>query len=465
MKHLHAPDSQHSPTLADVGKPTEPADYADVAKAQRGAEPSTDGRPWYKAIGPGLITGAADDDPSGIGTYSQSGASFGLAQLWLIPITLPMMIAIQEMCGRVGVVTGKGIAGVIRGHYSAWLLYTSLALLFGANTLNVYADLNVMAASAKMLFGLPTALWLSLITVILISLQIGLSYRVYSRLLKWLCLSLVAYGFVALSPSTHNDWPKIGHSLLVPTWSMKLPYLVAAVAFLGTTISPYLFYWQAGETVEEVVAEGSAPSPGMRSVPVNDHEIRNVRADTVLGMIASQSVAFFIMVATAGTIFASGKTDINTAQDAALALKPLGAAAYWLFATAMIGTGLLAIPTLAGSAAYAASETFAWRYGLYRRFSRARAFYLTIAGVVLIGYVLNFFSSISPIKALVYSAVINCIVAVPLMVVLLLICNNKKIVGKRTNGIWSNILGWAGVVSMGLASGFFFWALLTGHAG
>ena len=439
-------------------------DRTDLRKARKGGAVRSREEPWYKSIGPGLITGAADDDPSAIGTYSQSGASFGLGQLWLVPFCIPLMIAVQEMCGRLGVVTGKGIAGILREHYPRWLLYGSLILLFGANTLCVYADLNVMAASAKMLFGLPLAFWLILMAATLIVLQIVLPYRVYSRALKWLCLSLLAYVFVALGGGVHNDWGKIAYHFFIPSWSMKLPYLIAATAFLGTTISPYLFYWQAGETVEELVAEGDAKAPGKRETPVRENELRNVRADTVIGMVASQAVAFFIMLATAGTLFASGKTDINSAQDAALALKPLGPAAFWLFALGMIGSGFLAVPTLAGSAAYAASETFEWRFGLYRRFSRAKGFYITVGVVILIGLALNFVSSVSPIKALVYSAVINCIVAVPLMIVLLLICNNRRIVGNRTNGPWSNFFGWTSVILMGLASSFFVWAVLSGHS-
>ncbi len=448
----------------DAGPPLTKDDREDLRAARQDTSPAPQEKPWYRSIGPGLITGAADDDPSGIGTYSQSGASFGLGQIWLVPFCIPLMIAVQEMCGRLGAITGKGIAGILKDHYPKWLLFGSLGLLVAANILNVYADLNVMAASAKMLFGLPTAFWLTLITAILVGLQIAMPYRVYSKALKWLCLSLLAYVFVALGGGVHNDWGKIVHALFVPNWSMKTDYLLAATAFLGTTISPYLFFWQAGETVEEVVAEGDAKAPGNRSKPVKEREIRNIRADTVVGMVASQGVAFFIMLATAGTLFASGKTDINTAQDAALALKPLGPAAFWLFAIGMIGTGFLAIPTLAGSSAYATSETFGWRYGLYRRFSRAKGFYAVIAGVVVIGYILNFFATISPIKALVYSAVINCIVAVPLMVVLLFMCNNPKIVGKRTNGPWSNSFGWASVILMGLASSFFIWALCAGKA-
>jgi NRAMP (natural resistance-associated macrophage protein)-like metal ion transporter len=439
------------------------ADHEDLDAAQKG--PESHPKPWYKCIGPGLITGAADDDPSGIGTYSQSGASFGYGQLWLVPFCIPLMIAVQEMCGRVGLVTGKGIAAVIKEHYPKWLLFASLTLLIGANTLNVFADLNVMAASVKMLFGFPQAMWLTAITLVLIGLQILVPYRSYARILKFLCIALAGYVAVALLPQTHNDWPRILRSLLVPSWSMKTGYLLAAVAFMGTTISPYLFYWQAGETVEEVIAGGNSDGRGGRTKKVRDFEIRNVRADTAIGMVVSQGVAFFIMIATAGTLFANGKTDINTAQDAAMALKPLGAAGYWIFSIAMIGTGFLAIPTLAGSAAYATSETLGWRYGLYRRFSRARAFYMTVAGVVLVGYILNFFSAVSPIKALIYSAVVNAIVAVPLMVVLLMICNNKQIVGKRTNGVWSNFFGAISVLFMGAASSFFIWAFLTGKAG
>jgi NRAMP (natural resistance-associated macrophage protein)-like metal ion transporter len=445
--------------------PPNSADIEDLRRATLPQEESGRDKPWYRCIGPGLITGAADDDPSGIGTYSQSGAAFGYTQLWLVPFCLPLMIAVQEMCGRVGLVTGQGIAAVIRENYPKWLLFTSLGLLIVANVLNVYADLNVMAACAKMLFGQPTFLWTTGITAVLIALQIVVPYRAYARILKFLCLGLVGYVVVALLPGVHNDWPKILHNLVVPSFSLKLEYLLAVVAFLGTTISPYLFYWQAGETVEEVVAEGGADRPGKRKVSVKATDLRNLRADTVLGMVASQGVAFFIMVATAGTLFASGKHNVDTAQDAAMALKPLGPAAYWIFSVGMIGTGFLAIPTLAGSAAYAASESLGWRYGLYRRFGRAPGFYLTVAGVVFLGYLLNFFAVVSPIKALVYSAVVNGIVAVPLMVVLMFICNNKKIVGDQTNGGWSNFFGGASVLLMGAASIVFIWAVVTGHGG
>jgi len=421
-------------------------------------------KPWWAKLGPGLITGAADDDPSGIGTYSVTGAQFGYALLWLVPACLPLMIAVQEMCGRVGVVTGRGLAAVVKQHYAKWLLYGCVLLLVGANVINIYADLNVMAASAKMLFHGAFALWLTLITAVIVLTQIFVPYRFYVKILKWLCLALAAYVIVALMPSVHNNWGQIALHTFVPAWSWKPDYIMTIVGFLGTTISPYLFFWQAGEEVEEEIAEGKADAPGHRIQRVTEDEMRNLRADTVIGMFASQAVCFFIVICTAATLHAHGKTEINTAQDAAEALRPLGPAAYWLFTVGILGTGLLAIPTLAGSAAYAVSETFGWRYGLYRRFKRARGFYLTLAATIVIGFALNFISVLNPVKALLYSAVLNGVVAVPLLVVLMLVCNNRAIVKERVNGPVSNTLGWITVALMGAAVAFMFWALATGHA-
>jgi NRAMP (natural resistance-associated macrophage protein)-like metal ion transporter len=421
-------------------------------------------KPWWQYLGPGLITGAADDDPSGVGTYSVTGAQFGYAMLWLIPVCVPLMIAVQEMCGRVGVITGKGLAAVIKEHYPKWLLYGSVFLLIGANVANVYADLNIMAASAQMLFHGSSVLWLTVLTATVIALQIFVPYREYVRILKWLCLALLAYVVVALMPAVHNNWAEIARYLIIPSWSWKPQFILTVVGFLGTTISPYLFFWQAGEEVEEEIVEGKATAPGHRTARATADEIRTLRTDTTVGMVASQAVTFFIVICTAATLHARGVTDINTAQDAARALLPLGAAAYWLFALGILGTGLLAIPTLAGSAAYAVSETAGWRYGLYRRFHRAKAFYLTIAGVVLVGYLLNFVHAISPVKALLYSAALNGVVAPPLIIVLLLICNNRKIVGKLHNGWLSNVLGWITVVFMGAAAAFLIWAMATGKA-
>ncbi|HLJ57569.1 MAG TPA: divalent metal cation transporter [Chthonomonadaceae bacterium] len=439
-------------------------DEEDLQCAREGLPAKEGSSQWWKHLGPGLITGAADDDPSGIGTYSVTGAQFGYGLLWLVPFCLPLMIAVQEMCGRVGLITGKGLAAVIKQHYPRWLLYGSVLLLVGANVVNIYADLNVMAASAKMLFHGPFVLWLVVMTLAIALAQIFIPYHHYVKVLKWLCLALGAYVVVALLPSVHNDWAAIARHSVVPSWTMKPAFLLTVVGFLGTTISPYLFFWQAGEEVEEEIAEGKADRPGHRTERVSDDEVRNLRADTMIGMFASQAVCFFIIICTAATLHAHGKIDINTAQDAAEALRPLGSAAYWLFTLGMLGTGLLAIPTLAGSAAYAVSETFGWRYGLYRRLRRARGFYLTVGATTVIGALLNFVHALDPVKALLYSAVLNGIVAVPLLVVLMLVCNNAKIVKERVNGPLSNLVGWLTVALMAGAAGIMIWALATGKA-
>jgi len=249
---------------------------------------------------------------------------------------------------------------------------------------------------------------------------------------------------------------------VTPSWSWEPRFILTVVGFLGTTISPYLFFWQAGEEVEEEIVERKADAPGHRTVRVSSDEMRALRNDTIVGMLASQGVTFFILISTAATLHAHGITDINTAQDAALALKPLGPAAYWLFTLAILGTGLLAIPTLAGSIAYAAAETGGWRYGLYRRFHRAKAFYLTIVAAIVAGYLFNFIRAISPVKALLYSAALNGVISPPLIVILLLICNNRKIVGDRINSRLSNVVGWITVAFMGAAAVFLCWAMATG---
>jgi Mn2+/Fe2+ NRAMP family transporter len=280
--------------------------------------------------------------------------------------------------------------------------------------------------------------------------------------LKWLCLALLAYVVTALLPSVHNNWAQIIRHSLAPSWSNDPRFLLTLVGFLGTTISPYLFFWQAGEEVEEEIEAGTADAPGHRTVRASQWEIRALRADTAVGMIASQTITFFIVICTASTLHGHG--DINTARDAARALLPLGQGAYLLFTLGIFGSGLLAIPTLAGSVAYAVSESFGWRTGLYRRFHRAQAFYLTIAVMILIGYLLNFVHSISPIKGLLYAAAINGIVSPPLIVILLLVCNDKTILKDRVNGKLSNILGWLTVVLMGAAASFLIWAMATGKA-
>ncbi len=374
------------------------------------------------------------------------------------------MVAVQEMCARVGLITGKGLAAVIKEHYPKWLLWGTVTLLVGANVINIYADLNAMAAAAQMLLGLTETFWLVVMTALLLTSIIAIPYIKYVRVLKYLCLTLLAYIIVAFMPGLHLDYRAMAVHFAVPSWSNKPEFLLAVVGFLGTTISPYLFFWQAGEEVEEEIAGGKADEPGHRTVKVRKGEMRKMHTDTAIGMIASQTIAFFIVVVAAATLHASGKTDIETAQDAAKALEPLGKSAYLLFTLGIVSTGMLAIPTLAGSGAYAISETAGWKYGLYRRFGRAKGFYLAIAGMILVGFLLNFVHSISPVKGLLYSAALNGIVAPPLVVVLLLICNNRSIVRHRTNRLWSNLFGWATVVLMGLASAFLIYSVVTGKA-
>src|SRR5262245_30159829 len=322
-------------------------DAQDLANARVQAADAGAPQPWWKQVGPGLITGAADDDPSGIGTYSVAGAQFGYQLLWLVPFCLPLMIAVQEMCGRIGVVTGKGLAAAIKEHYPKWMLTGAILLLVGANVTNIYADLNVMAASAQMLFHGAFVFWLTLLTAGIIVLQIAVPYRLYVRWLKWLCLAMLAYVVTAFMPGAHNDWGQIARHLFVPVWRNDPQFILTVVGFLGTTISPYLFFWQAGEEVEEEIEAGKEDVPGHRIASADDAEIRSLRADTIIGMLASQAVTFFIIICTATNLHEKGITDINTAQDAARALLPLGQSAYWLFALGILGTGSLAIPTLA----------------------------------------------------------------------------------------------------------------------
>ena len=440
-------------------------DHADIQNAQaESLEQQAYKRKYLLRIGPGLITGVADDDPSGIGTYSVAGAQFGYQLLWLAPVCVPLMIAVQEMCGRVALVTSKGLSANIKEHYPKSLSYSVLMLLIGANTINVYADINIMAASMKMLFGLPFALWATVLTIGMVVAVIIVPYKHYVKFLKYACLSLLAYVVIAVLPQVHVDWHSVVYNMVIPQWNSSPGYVLTIVGFLGTTISPYLFFWQAGEQVEDDIAAGLTDDAGYRVSRVKLSEIRSVRSDTALGMIFSQIITIFIIISTAATLHVSGNTDINTAEDAARALLPLGASAYWLFTLGILGVGLMSVPILAGSAAYAVAETAGWRNGLYRRFGRAKGFYATIALVIVVGYLLNFVQVISPVKALLYSAVLNGLVAPPLIVVLLFICNNRKIVGKKANGWLSNTLGWFAVVLMSLAGGLLIWSLFTGKA-
>jgi NRAMP (natural resistance-associated macrophage protein)-like metal ion transporter len=403
-----------------------------------------------KVLGPGFITGASDDDPSGIATYSQTGARFGYTQLWTAIFVFPFMTVIQEMCGRIGMVTGKGLAGVIRKHYSKWLLFAAVFILLIANTVNIGADLGAMASSAELIFGIPFIFWLIGMTVLTLVLEVFVSYQVYAKVLKYLTMSLFTY-IVAVF-IVKQDWGAILHSTVIPTIQFNKDYLMNIVGLLGTSISPYLFFWQAGEEVEEQVSDHKIRSMG-RGVPhVTKRDLRDMRTDTIIGMFFSNLIQFFIIVTTASTLHANGIHQINSASEAASALRPVaGDFAFLLFAFGVIGTGLLAVPVLAGSAAYALSEAFGWREGLYLKFKQAHGFYGVITIATLIGLLVNFIH-IDPFQMLYYTAILNGIAAPPLMFLILLICNNKKIMGKHTNGLWSNAAGIFITIVMAIAA-------------
>lgn len=401
-----------------------------------------------KVLGPGFITGASDDDPSGIGTYAQTGAMFGYNQLWTALFSLPFMTVVQEMCGRIGMVTGTGLAGVLKIHYTRKVLYIAVGILFIANTINIGADLGAMAASAQLILGIPFWVWLLIITAATILLEVFVSYPAYARLLKYLTLSLFAY--IVTVFVIKQDWMHILSRTIIPSFTFNKDYLLNIVALLGTTISPYLFFWQADEEVEEEIEHHQLRAMGKGVPRITKRDIREMRLDTIVGMLFSNIVMFFIIVTTASTLGAHGIKDIQTADQAASALRPFaGDFAFLLFALGIIGTGLLAVPILAGSASYAISEAFNLKEGLSKRFTQAHGFYAIIAFATLLGFLINF-TSIKPFTLLYYTAILNGIAAPPLLILIMLTANNSKIMGKYTNNRTVNILGWVitGVMSL-----------------
>lgn len=404
---------------------------------------------FWHILGPGLTTGAADDDPSGVVVYSQTGTRFGFQLLWLAAFTFPLMSVIQEMCARIGLVTGRGLAANIKLHYPKWTLYVTTLLLFLANTLNIGADLGAMAKTTQLLFpGLNFGLLIIGFTMLSLGLQIFIPYEKYARYLKWLALVLLSYVFSALSVSL--DWEKIISSTLVPSITFSKEQIMLITAVLGTTISPYLFFWQTSQEVEEKILIGKT-SVGLRRDEVSKKEIKNMRIDVWSGMFLSNLVMFFIIAACAATLSASGVGNIESAAQAAEALKPIaGDQAYLLFALGIIGTGMLAVPVLAGSASYAISESFGWRQGLYHKLRGAYAFYGVIIISTLIGLAINFIG-IDSIKALVYSAVANGLVAPVILVLIVLLSSNKKVMGERVNHPVIKLIGWVTVIAMVVA--------------
>jgi len=402
-----------------------------------------------KKIGPGFITGAADDDPSGVATYSQTGAIFGYSQLWLALFSFPFMMVIQQMCGRIGMVTGKGLAGVINEHYSKPVLYFAVSLLVIANTINIGADLGAMATSAQMLLGLPPLFWLIFMTGVIIVLEVFVTYKTYSKILKYLALTLFAYVLTAFIVKL--DWSTILKSTVLPQFQFSEDYLLNVVAILGTTISPYLVFWQASQEVEEEIVDDKISDMGGGAPAVTAQNITDMNWDTIIGMFFSQAIMFFIIVTTAATLHANGITNIETASQAAEALRPVaGDLAYLLFAAGIIGTGLLAVPILAGSSAYAVAETIGLKEGLSNKAGRAPGFYGIIAASTLVGMSISLLG-IDPIKALYYAAALNGLAAPPLMALVILIANDGNIMGKFVNKRAGNIMGWLIVLVMTIA--------------
>jgi NRAMP (natural resistance-associated macrophage protein)-like metal ion transporter len=395
---------------------------------------------FFKKIGPGFITGAADDDPSGIATYIQTGISFGYNQLWTALFSFPFMSVIQEMCGRIGLVTGKGLSGVIKKHYNQSILFFAVTLLLIANIINIGADLGAMAVSAKLVINLPFAFWLIVLTAITLFLEVYVTYSVYAKFLKYLTLSLFAYIIVAFV--VKQDWSKIFLSTLIPTFSLSREYLLNIVAILGTTISPYLFFWEADEEVEEEIVHHKIKTMGKGIPKIRKSDVLAMKSDTIFGMFFSNLVTFFIIITAASTLRSQNILGIVTADKAALALRPIaGDFAYLLFAFGIIGVGLLAIPILAGSASYAISEVFGWNAGLSLKLKKAQGFYGVIICSTLLGLLVNFIG-IKPFQMLYYTAVLNGIIAPPLMILIVLISNNKNIMGRYTNSKTSNMMGW-----------------------
>ena len=409
-----------------------------------------------RVLGPGIVTGAADDDPSGIATYSQAGAQFGFGTLWTLLLSLPLMIAVQEACMRIGAVTGKGLAAVIRDTYPKKVLYPIVLLVVAANTFNIGSDIGAMAASAQLLLPrVPFGLLAVGFVLVILMLEVLVSYRTYVRILKWLAMALFAYLITAFLITV--PWTKAIEATLIPHIQFNQNLLFVIVAIFGTTISPYLFFWQTSNVVEDEVAEHRDAPDGVPPA-ISKRYLRRLRIDTVLGMAFSNVVAWFIILVGAVVLNHAGITNIVTAADAAKALRPLvhtfpnaGFLAQLIFAVGIIGIGLMSIPVLAGSSSYAITETFNWKEGLFRKFKQARAFYLVIIIGTLIGLLLNFVG-LDPIKALVLTAVFNGIVAVPLIYLIARVSSCRQLMGDYASGVWSKIGLWVAFTIMAAAA-------------
>lgn len=421
---------------------------------------------FIRILGPGVVTGAADDDPSGIATYSQAGAAFGTSLLWAFPLMLPLLIGVQESCARIGAVTGKGLAAILKEHYSKKLLYFALTLIVVANTVNIGADLGAMAASTRLIFGgIPYGFLAILFAALTVLMEIFINYKTYVKFLKWVALILLAYPVAAFLIG--QPWGQLIRATFFPHFQFSFAAIYILVGMLGTTISPYMFFWDTSEVVEDEIvsrrinASGEAPH-------ITKRFLRNIRIDNIVGMTFAAITAWFIVVVCASVLFKNEITNITSAADAARALEPLvknfpnaGIIAKLLFSLGVVGIGFLAVPVLAGSSSYAISEALGWKEGLHRKFRRAHGFYLVIAGATIIGLLLNFLG-IDPIKALIFTAVFNGIAAVPLLWMIVRVGNNDKIMGDYKNSRLSNIFVKLAFLTMLSAVLILFYAVVSG---
>jgi NRAMP (natural resistance-associated macrophage protein)-like metal ion transporter len=405
-------------------------------------------RRFFANLGPGLVTGAADDDPSGIATYSVTGASLGYAPLWTALFSFPLMAAVQMMCARLGLVTGLGLAGVVRRRYPRWVLWGACVLLVVANTVNIGADLGGMADVTGMITGFPAWFFTPFYALVIVALLFWTNYRTIARIFKWLTLTLFAYVFAAFL--AHPNWTDVLKSTLIPTVLWTSTYWATLVGILGTTISPYLFFWQAAQEVEQEIAQGKTTLEEREGC--NQRDLRRSRNDVVAGMFFSNLVMYFIILTAAATLHEHGKTSISTARDAAEALRPLaGAGAYWLFSLGLIGAGMLGVPVLAGSCAYAVAETADWKGSLDVQPELAHGFYAVIAVAMGLGLGLNY-AGFDAVKMLFWSAVLNGALAPPLLVLVVLLTSRADVMGVHKNGRILRWLGWASVAVMSIAT-------------
>jgi len=409
---------------------------------------------FFKILGPGLITGAADDDPSGIATYSQTGAQFGYKQLWMAAYLLPFLMAVQEACARIGAVNGKGLVAVIKDHYSKQIVYAVCGLVLIANTINIGANLGAMAAAAQLLIPANFAILCIGFTVLILALEILTSYKVYSKILKWLALALISYPLTVFL--VQQPWGTVLKSTFIPHFEFSFAFLFIITGVLGTTISPYMFFWQASEEVEEEKEKNIRKINGLPVLSTNF--MRNLRLDTFLGMLVSELVSWSIILVAATVLNQNGVTDIQTSADAARALEPLvqtfpnaGYLAKLLFSVGIIGLGLLSVPVLSGSASFAISEALNWKEGFNRKFKQAHGFYGVIIVATLVGLLINFVG-IDPVKALVYAGVINGLIAAPLLFLIAKIAQDEKIMGEHKSGPLSRLLVWSTMVGMGMTT-------------